>query len=82
MRRSLPEATLRRYCREQLAHLIGSSAATPVRDIVQDWAREPCTTTPRDLNGGILEHPFAPAAAPAPGPWQGRLIGIGSEWSP
>lgn len=81
VRKSMPEAALRQSCRAQLAHLFGPAAAAPALEVVHDWAQERYTTTARDL-GGILEHPFAPATAPVSGPWAGRLLGIGSEWSP
>jgi monoamine oxidase len=79
-RGSVPEMTLRAHCREQLVRLFGPEAASPSREIIKDWAREPYTTTAGDLEGDG-QHVAAPAATPASGPWQGRLRGIASEWS-
>lgn len=80
IRGELPEATLRELCRAQFVRLFGAAAARPCEDALQDWAREPYTAADHDLEG-ILEHPFAPAAAATSGPWACRLTGIGSEWS-
>lgn len=80
IRRTVAGDAMRAHCRTQLARLFGPRAAAPRVDVIKDWALERYTTTASDL-GGILEHPFAPAAAAASGPWAGRLVGIGSEWS-
>ena len=74
------EDALRLKCREQMVRLFGQEAAAPKKDTVKDWARDPWTSSPTDFDDG--DHPFAPPASPSTGPWQGRLTGIGSEWSP
>lgn len=79
-RQRLSEDALRLQCREQMVRLFGPEAAAPKKDIVKDWARDRWTSTPTDVDDG--DHPFAPPASPSTGPWQGRLTGIGSEWSP
>lgn len=81
VRRSVPEATLRTLCRAQLARLFGARAATPTRDVIKDWAQEPWTATAADLVT-TAGHGAAPPTAAATGPWQGRVLGIASEWSP
>ncbi|MGI9219390.1 MAG: flavin monoamine oxidase family protein [Hydrogenophaga sp.] len=80
-RARLGDAELRSLCRAQFARLFGPDAALPVMDVVQDWAQEVFTSTDADVRGGG-EHPSAPAAVAADGPWHGHLTGIGSEWSP
>jgi monoamine oxidase len=68
-------------CRAQLTHLFGPQAATPRTEIIKDWAQDRWTATTADLDAGG-DHGQAPAAAASSGPWQGRLTGIASEWSP
>lgn len=81
MRHAVPDAVLRSHCRAQLARLFGPEALEPETDALQDWAAEPLTATSADADasGG---HGSAPPAVPAAGPWQGRITGIASEWSP
>lgn len=81
VRRSVPEATLRTLCRAQLARLFGARAATPTLDAIKDWAQEPWTATAADL-AAAAGHGAAPPTGAASGPWQGRVLGIASEWSP
>lgn len=80
-RQRVPEAELRRLCRAQLVRLFGSQAENPHFDIIRDWAQDPFTATPDDLDADG-HHAMAPAVRAATGPWQDRLTGIGSEWSP
>lgn len=81
VRQSVPEADLRAHCRAQLVRLFGSQAATPQAEFLKDWALEPFTSTPADLQGAG-QHAQAPASTAASGPWSGCLTGIASEWSP
>lgn len=81
VRRGVPEATLRAHCRAQLGRLFGAAAAAPLADALKDWALDPLTATEEDLASGG-EHPHPPPCAAGDGPWQDRLVGIGSEWSP
>lgn len=80
-RATLPEAVLLAQCRAQLERLFGPKAAAPVVHVIQDWAQDPWVATPRDHNA-YGAHNAAPTATPAAGEWQGRLIGVASEWSP
>jgi monoamine oxidase len=81
VRHGIPDDALRAHCRAQLARLFGPRAALPQADFLKDWARDPCTATDADLQGGG-EHAAAPPAGVNSGPWRGRLVGIASEWSP
>ncbi len=81
VRKGVPEAELRGLCRAQLVRLFGPQAATPRMDLIQDWALEPYTATPADLDSAG-QHVEAPPSMAASGPWCGRLTGIASEWSP
>ena len=81
LRQGLPEETLRAQCLGQLIRLFGREAANPIADGIKDWALDPQTATQDDLEGDG-QHPIAPIAAPTHGLWQGRITGIGSEWSP
>ncbi|GAD21694.1 FAD-dependent oxidoreductase [Acidovorax sp. MR-S7] len=81
VRRGLSDDVLKSHCRAQLARLFGPRAAHPTLELVKDWAADPCTATAAD-RGGFGQHAAAPPAAAAQGVWQGRLIGIASEWSP
>ena len=81
VRQSLAENELRAHCRAQLARLFGSQAATPTAEFIKDWALDPYTTAPADLQG-VSQHAQAPASTVSSGPWSGRVTGIASEWSP
>jgi monoamine oxidase len=80
-RRGIADEVLKAHCRAQLGRLFGSQALAPVADVLKDWAADLRTATEADLDGGG-QHPAAPANAADEGPWQGRLTGIASEWSP
>ena len=81
VRKKVSTAALRQHCRAQLARLFGPQAAIPRLDVIKDWAQDPWTASVTDLDA-MMDHAEAPVAIAASGPWQGRLIGIASEWSP
>jgi monoamine oxidase len=81
VRCGVPEDVLRQHCRAQLGRLFGDRAAAPLADALKDWARDPLTATETDQDA-TAGHAAAPPAVAAEGPWQNRLIGVGSEWSP
>ena len=81
-RQRLGEDALRGLCRAQLGRIFGPPAAEPVQEFWKDWAQDPLTAVPQDLQTPAGHHAPAPPQQPAQGPWQGRLAGIGSEWSP
>ncbi len=72
---------LRAHCRAQFARLFGPEAATPRAEFIKDWAQEPYTATAADQQP-TSDHPRAPSARADTHPWNGRLTGIASEWSP
>jgi len=80
-RRQIPDAALRAHCRAQLVRLFGEQAVQPRAEFLKDWADDPYTAVVADqMSGG---HGMAvPVIMPAEPPWQHRLIGIASEWSP
>ncbi|MEL5849418.1 MAG: FAD-dependent oxidoreductase [Candidatus Igneacidithiobacillus chanchocoensis] len=80
LRRSMSAQTLQEACRRQLGRLFGASATTPVAEFFQDWAENPFTSTTLDEDAA-MEHVSTPVAAPAHGPWAGKIVGIGSEWA-
>lgn len=81
VRRGVSEDVLLSHCRAQLARLFGPEAATPRAELFKDWAQDGLTAASADLAaaGG---HAPAPAAFASGGYWQGRVIGVASEWSP
>lgn len=81
VRRGVADEVLRAHCRAQLARLFGERAATPIADALKDWATDPLTATADDQEASG-HHADAPPHGADSGPWHGRLIGIGSEWSP
>lgn len=76
-----PADTLIHLCRAQMGRLFGPEALTPTAELLQDWSRDECTATAADAVAAA-GHPSAPPAAPREGPWQGRITGVASEWSP
>lgn len=80
VRRELGDERLRLHCRAQLGRLFGAPAAAPVADALEDWTADPLTATDEDQDAGA-HHAVAPPRSADSGPWQGRLTGIGSEWS-
>lgn len=81
VRQRLTEDVLKASCRAQLARLFGAPAATPRAEAIKDWAQDPHTATPADLQDASHPSGSLPLAA-ADGPWQHVLTGIASEWSP
>lgn len=81
VRARLRPGELQQQCRAQLARLFGPAAAQPARDWLQDWAAEAWTATDADRDAPA-DHAPAPPSVAAAGPWQGRLVGVASEWSP
>ncbi len=79
VRRQVSDEVLRTHCRAQLARLFGEPARTPRGDALKDWAADPLTATDDDQEGA--GHPATAPPSSADGAWQGRLIGIGGEWS-
>jgi monoamine oxidase len=80
VRRQVTDEVLRAHCRAQLARLFGKRAGTPVGDALKDWAADPLTATDDDQDAAG-QHASAPSRSADEGAWQGRLVGIGSEWS-
>lgn len=81
-RQALGDAALRQHCRAQLARLFGPPAAEPLEEFWKDWAGDPCTAVPADLQGPAGHHSPPPPPRPTDGPWRGAVVGVGSEWSP
>jgi len=72
---------LRTLCRAQLVRLFGPAAASPEIEFLKDWTRDPWTATEADRHAG-LHLSTAPVPSASGGPWNKRLYGIASEWSP
>lgn len=81
-RRLAGEAALRATCRAQLVRLFGPEAARPQAEFLKDWAADPWTASDADLQPSVDVHGPPPPTQADEGPWRGRVIGIGSEWSP
>jgi monoamine oxidase len=81
VRRQVGDEVLRMHCRAQLVRLFGEPAGAPLGDALKDWANDPLTATDEDQDAAG-HHATAPPSGADNGVWQGRLIGIGSEWSP
>lgn len=79
-RAAMPEDALRARCREQLVRLFGPAAAAPSAEWLKDWAADECTATAAD-GEPEPQHARPPAVGAASGPWQGRILGVASEWS-
>lgn len=80
-RRSVEEDVLRTHCKAQLVRMFGNEAATPLTEVLKDWAADPLTATEADWLGSN-SHGGAPASTPTSGVWHRRIVGIASEWSP
>jgi len=80
VRLQVTDEVLRAHCRAQLARLFGERAGTPLGDALKDWAADPLTATDDDQDAAG-HHAAAPSRSADEGAWQGRLVGIGSEWS-
>jgi monoamine oxidase len=81
MRNAMPQEQLQTMCRDQLVRLFGPEAGEPVAEFLKDWAQDPLTSVAQDLLGGG-EYSISLETTVDSSPWSGRLIGIGSEWSP
>lgn len=81
VRQGVSAEALQAHCQAQLVRLFGEAAAHPKATFLKDWAADPLTATPADLNA-TGQHTAAPAARAADGPWAGCLTGVASEWSP
>ncbi|MFZ2987942.1 flavin monoamine oxidase family protein [Ideonella sp.] len=81
VRRQVSDEVLRMHCRAQLVRLFGEQAGAPLGDALQDWAADALTASDDDQDAAG-HHAAAPPSSAGTGAWQGRLIGIGSEWSP
>lgn len=81
VRRGVSEEVLIGHCRTQFARLFGPHAATPKAEFIKDWAHDDLTATASD-QGAAGGHASPPPATISEGDWQGRLFGVGSEWSP
>lgn len=81
VRQRAGDEALRAACRSQLVRLFGARAAHPEAELLKDWAQDPLTATPADLDDpGHPEGGLPPAVFE--GPWQSRVTGIASEWAP
>jgi monoamine oxidase len=80
VRRQVSDEVLRAHCRAQLVRLFGQRAGAPVGEALKDWAADPLTATADDQDAAG-HHAAAPSRSADEGAWQGRLVGIGSEWS-
>lgn len=81
VRRGVSEDVLLSHCRAQLARLFGPEAASPRAEFIKDWAQDDLTAASADL-ATPAGHASAPAALASEGDWQGRIVGVASEWSP
>lgn len=60
---------------------LGLIAAAPRQEFLKDWAADDRTAVEADLHG-TAQHGPAPETVAHSGPWENRVIGIASEWSP
>lgn len=81
IRQQTPEAVLLSHCRAQFVRLFGEQAAWPKAEFLKDWAGDPRTAVAADAHPDV-DHPTPPPRTPHDGTWEGRLVGIASEWSP
>lgn len=81
IRRSMAEEALLGHCRAQLERLFGPQAAAPKAELIKDWALDSLTATATDHEESGA-HASPPLAGVAQGDWQGRIVGVASEWSP
>ncbi|WP_291731880.1 FAD-dependent oxidoreductase [Leisingera sp. F5] len=78
-RAQIDENQLTAACLAQLVRIFGEQAANPRATLIKDWAIDPLTAHPADLDDA--GHP-ARASAWVHGPWQAFLTLGGSESSP
>lgn len=79
-RQSIGDDHLKKNCRSQLIRLFGPDAEAPIAEGLKDWAKDPFTSTERDLKD--MDHHNAPQTHADQGIWASTLMGIASEWSP
>jgi monoamine oxidase len=75
------QAQLTREALAQLSRIFGPQAAHPIKTVVQDWAQDRHTATPRDLIPP-RQHPAYGLPAPLHSIWDGRLSLCVSEVAP
>lgn len=80
-RQKMPAETLIGMCRAQLVRLLGAEASSPTAEWLKDWSQDEYTATRADATSAA-GHPHPPPSTPQGAPWQGRIAGIASEWSP
>lgn len=80
-RRGIPQEAMIGHCRAQLVRLFGPQAGQPKADVFKDWALDKFTATTLD-QAGTGGHASPPPSLVPDSDWYGRLVGIGSEWSP
>lgn len=80
-RQRVPADTLISLCRAQMVRLFGAEASNPSAEWLKDWSQDEFTATTADA-ASASGHANAPASTPSGAPWQGRITGIASEWSP
>jgi monoamine oxidase len=80
VRKSVTDEELKAHCLNQLIRLFGGQASTPKSTLLKDWAQEPFTATSLDFDE-VSHHGSAPEMLATDNSWEGKLIGIGSEWS-
>jgi monoamine oxidase len=81
VRQGVGDDVMRDHCRAQLVRVFGPEAAAPRHEVLKDWAADALTATAADLLAGA-DHPHPPPSVADQGPWQGRITGVASEWSP
>lgn len=69
---------LTQACVEQFVRLFGVKAEAPVATLYKDWAADPLTATPDDINSTGHANP---STSWVQGPWSDRLLLAGSETS-
>lgn len=79
-RKSVTNDQLKAHCLNQLIRLFGDQASTPKLTVLKDWVQDPFTATSLDFDEAG-HHSSAPEMMTTDSPWQGKLIGVGSEWS-
>lgn len=82
VRAGMARTALRALCRAQFVRLFGEEASAPRGEWLKDWAADPLTATPLDAQGDSAGHGAPPPTGASDGPWQARLVGVASEWSP
>lgn len=78
-RDEIGEAALTKACIAQFARLFGPEAASPRATLYKDWAADPLTATPADVDSAGHA---ALTGTWINGPWRERLVLAGSETSP